>query len=91
LHAEKESGKENLRGQQKEGGNKNIVNIGDHTKCPQCTRIGRIVWISQDRKTAGIQCPASHHLMNRPVSKFGSTARPQSKTGKNRVFLMEIK
>jgi hypothetical protein len=91
LHAEKENGKENLHGQQKEGGNKNIVNIGDHMKCPQCTRIGRIVWISQDGKTAGIQCPASHHLTNRPVSKLGSTARPQSKTDKNMVFLMEIR
>jgi DNA-directed RNA polymerase subunit RPC12/RpoP len=91
LHVEKESGKENLHGQQKEGGITNIVNIGDHNKCPECNRIGRIFWISQDGKTAGIQCPASHRLMSRPVSKFGSTARPPSKTDKNMVFLMEIK
>jgi hypothetical protein len=53
--------------------------------------MGRIVWISQDGKTAGFQCPASHHLMNRPDSKFGSAARPKSKTDKNMVFLMETK
>ncbi|MGB9925461.1 MAG: hypothetical protein ACPLIG_02210 [Candidatus Bathyarchaeales archaeon] len=28
---------------------------------PQCARMGRIVWVSHDGKTAGIQCPASHH------------------------------
>jgi len=91
LRVEKESRKENLHGQQEERGTKNIVNIGDRKKCPQCDRIGRVVWISQDGKTAGIQCPASHSLMSRPVSKFGSMLRPQSKTDKNMVFLMEIK
>jgi hypothetical protein len=91
LHVEKESWKENLCGQQKEGGTKNIIKIGGHTKCPRCTKIGRIVWVSQDGKTAGLQCPASHSMISRPVSKFGSTLRPQSKTGKNMVFLMEIK
>jgi len=67
------------------------VEIGDHTKCPQCGRIGRVVWISQDRKRAGIQCPASHSQMSRSNSIFGSTARPQTRPKKNMVFLVEIK
>jgi len=53
--------------------------------------MGRIVWVSQDGKTAGIQCSASHRQMSRPGSKLGSNARPQSKADKNMVFLMEIK
>jgi hypothetical protein len=91
LHVEKESWKEILRRQQEEGGNKNIINVGDHAECPECHRIGRVVWVSKDGKTEGIQCPASHCLTNRPVSKYGSNARPQSKPDKNMVFLMEIK
>jgi hypothetical protein len=91
LHFKKETSKEIVCGQQEEGGSKNIVNLGDHTKCPQCDRIGRVVWISQDKKTAGIQCPATHHQMNRPNSRLGSNARPQSKANKNTVFLVEIK
>jgi hypothetical protein len=91
LHGKKEIGKEAVCRQQEEGGEQKIVNVGDHTKCPQCDKMGRIVWISQDRKTAGIQCPATHHQMNRPDSRFGSNARPQSKANKNMVFLVEIK
>jgi len=53
--------------------------------------MGRIVWVSQDGKTAGIQCSASHRQMSRPVSKLGSNARPQSKADKNMVFLLKIK
>jgi hypothetical protein len=91
LHAKKKNWKEILCRQQEEGGNKNIVNVGDHAKCPQCTRIGRVVWLSQDGQTAGIQCPATHRQMNRPDSRLGSNARPQSKPSKNMVFLMAIK
>src|SRR4030042_1118973 len=91
LYGTKEISKENFRGQQEEGGNKEIINVGDRTKCPQCDKIGRVVWISEDKKTAGIQCPASHHQMSRPDSRFGSNARPQSKANKNMVFLVEIK
>ena len=65
--------------------------IGDHSKCPQCGRVGRVVWISQDGKRAGIQCPASHSQMSRGNSKFGSAARPQTRPGKNMVFLVKIK
>ena len=91
LYGKKEIGKENVCGQQEEGGNKEIITVGDRTKCPQCDKIGRVVWISHDGKTAGIQCAAIHRQMNRPESRFGSNARPQSKANKNMVFLVEIK
>jgi hypothetical protein len=48
-----------------------------------------VVWISEDRKTAGIQCPAAHHQIIRPKSRFGSWNIKQSKTSKNMVFLVE--
>jgi hypothetical protein len=91
LHVEKESWKEILCRQQEEGGNQNIVNVGDHVKCPKCSRIGRVVWVSKDGETVGIQCPASHRLTSRPASRFGTVARPQSKTSRNMVFITEIK
>jgi ribosomal protein L44E len=91
LYSKKEIGKENICRQQEEGGDKEITNVGDRAKCPQCDKIGRVVWISQDGKTAGIQCAAIHRQMNRPESKFGSNSRPQSKANKNMVFLVEIK
>ena len=67
-----------------------MVKIGDHARCPQCNEVGRVVWVSQDGKRAGIQCPERHSQMSRGHSKFGSTARPQTKPEKNMVFLMEI-
>jgi hypothetical protein len=91
LYAKKEDWKEILCKQQEEGGNKNIVAVGDHTKCPQCNRIGRVVWVSQDGTTAGIQCSAAHHQLDRPDSRLGSNARPRSKSSRNMVFLMEIR
>ena len=91
LHIEKEVKDEIFRRHQEEGGNKNIVNVGDHTKCPECNRISRVVWISKDGETAGIQCPASHRLTSRPDSRLGTLKRPQSKTSRNMVFITEIK
>jgi len=67
-----------------------MVEIGDHARCPQCNEVGRVVWVSQDGKRAGIRCPGHHSQMSRGYSKFGSTARPQTKTQRNMVFLMEI-
>jgi len=67
-----------------------MVKIGDNVRCPQCNEVGRVVWVSQDRKRAGIRCPGHHSQMSRGLSKFGSTARPQTKTQRNMVFLMEI-
>ena len=67
-----------------------MVKIGDNVRWPQCNEIGRVVWVSQDGKRAGIRCPRHHSQMSRGYSKFGSTARPQTKTQKNMVFLMDI-
>lgn len=67
-----------------------MVKIGDYIRCPQCNTIGRVVWVSQDEKRAGIRCPGHHSQLSRGLSKFGSTARPQTKSQKNMVFLMEI-
>ena len=53
--------------------------------------MSRVVWVSKDEKTLGIQCPASHSQMSRPSSEIGSKARPKSKAGKNMIFLVEVK
>ena len=89
LYAEEENRKKNIRRQQKREGEQGIVNIGDHAKCPQCGGTGRVVWISQDGKRAGIQCSASHSQISRGDSKFGPAARPQTSPQKNVVFLIE--
>ena len=89
LYAEEENRKKNVHRQQKERRDKKIVNIGDQTKCPQCSRIGRVIWISQDGKQAGIRCMGHHNQLSRGISKYGSAARPQTKTQKNMVFLMD--
>lgn len=91
LHVKKEVCEEKVLRHNKEGGNKNIVNVGDQIKCPECNRIGRVVWVSKDGETAGIQCSASHRLTSRPASKFGTVARPRSKNSRNMVFLTKIK
>jgi len=67
------------------------MHVGDYAKCPECSRVGHVVWISEDRKTVGIQCPASHRQAARPDSRLGSLKRPPSKTSKNMVFITEIK
>jgi len=91
LHVKEKIGKETFCRQQEEGGNKSIIIVGDHAECPQCHRMGRVVWVSKDGVTVGIQCPASHTLTNRPDSRFGTLARPQSKTSRKMVFITEIK
>jgi len=67
-----------------------MVQIGDNVRCPQCHEMGRVVWVSQDGKLVGVQCPGRHSQISRGHSKFGSNARPQTKPEKNMVFLMEI-
>ena len=42
-----------------------MVNVGDQMKCPECETIGRVVWVSQDKKTMGVQCHASHQELSR--------------------------
>jgi hypothetical protein len=64
-----------------------MLNVGNSIQCPQCSRMGRVVWISQSGKMIGIQCPASHRLENYPNAN-GFTRAP-SKSNKNSVFLVE--
>ena len=75
----------------KKEGNENITKIGDKIKCPKCRAMSRVVWISKDGKTAGVQCPAIHSQLSRPNSQIESKARPLSKAGKNMIFIIENK
>jgi hypothetical protein len=63
------------------------VKIGDQRSCPECRTTGNVVWISQDKKTMGVQCHKSHREASRPATKFGATIVPSTKTRKNIVFL----
>jgi hypothetical protein len=65
-----------------------MVSVGNAAKCPQCSQMGRIVWISKNGQMIGIQCSASHRLDNIPNS-YGFV-RPPSKANKNSVFLVKI-
>jgi len=64
-----------------------MVAIGDYAQCPQCTRMGRVVWVSQNGDTIGIQCHTSHSLVNHPDA-FGFIRSP-SKARKDSVFLVK--
>ncbi len=64
-----------------------MAKIGDFMQCPQCSRMGRIVWISLNRDTIGIQCSAIHHIEN--SSNYYGFTHPPSKAHKNTVFLVK--
>lgn len=66
-----------------------MLKIDDRVRCPQCNERSRVVWISQDGKRAAIRCQRCHSQISRGPSKFGSSARPQTKSQKNMVFLVE--
>lgn len=66
-----------------------MINVGDQIKCPECENMGRVVWVSQDKKTMGVQCP-SHRVASRLQSKFGATVVPSVATKKNVVILTPI-
>jgi hypothetical protein len=65
-----------------------LVAVGDFTKCPECETIGRVVWVSSDKKTMGVRCPSSHRGHNYQ-SKYGG-ALTVTKARKNVVFLTPI-
>jgi hypothetical protein len=67
-----------------------MVNVGDQRKCPECATIGSVVWVSQDKKTMGVQCRKSHGEATRPESKYGATAVHSTKTRKNVVFITAV-
>jgi hypothetical protein len=69
------------------GGNGNNVKIGDSVQCPECTRMGHIVWISQNRLIVGIQCSA-RHCRDSYCDDYGFK-RSISKANKNSVFLVK--
>jgi hypothetical protein len=66
------------------------ITVGDQMKCPECETMGRVVWLSQDKKTMGIQCPASHGETKKPKSHYGATQVLSTKTRKNVVFLTAV-
>lgn len=65
-----------------------MIKVGESRKCPECDSLGSVVWISQDKKTMGIQCHMSHREATRPESKFGGRVATSTKTRKNVVFIM---
>lgn len=68
-----------------------MTKVGDHIKCPECEATGRVVWVSQDKKTMGVQCPASHRGMDKVWSKYeGTIFVPSPIARKNVVFLRTI-
>ena len=64
-----------------------MVIIGNSAPCPQCSGMGRVVWVSQNGKIVGIQCSKSHRIENLP-NAYGFTRSP-SKANKNSVFLVK--
>jgi len=71
-------------------GCQSVVSVGDEKKCPECESTGRVVWISENRKTMGVQCSASHGGVSSSDSKFGSRTVSSSKSRKNVVFLTPL-
>ncbi len=67
-----------------------IVKLGDQRNCPECKTMGSVVWISQDKKTMGVQCHKSHGEAIRPALKYGATVVRSTKTRKNVVFLTKL-
>jgi len=67
-----------------------MIKVGDHVGCPECNKMSRVVWLSADGTRVGIQCAASHHLTNRQESRFGTLARPKSKSSRNMVFITNV-
>ncbi len=65
-----------------------MVYLGDYVQCPQCNRMGRVVWVSKNGSVMGVQCAASHCMEN-VSDPFGYIHR-RSKPQKNSVFLVKI-
>lgn len=66
---------------------KPVVSVGDQRMCPECRSVACVVWVSQDKKTMGVQCHRSHREASRPQTKYGATVVRSTKTRKNIVFL----
>ena len=68
-----------------------MIKKGEYGKCPKCGEQARVVWVSQDGKTAAIRCEGYHrHSEIGPSTKSGSYYKPKSKPKKKgMVFLIE--
>jgi hypothetical protein len=65
-----------------------MVSVGDSKKCPECkSRFARVVWVSQDLKTMGVKCSASHQAARIVGFKLASTVVSSTKSRENLVFL----
>lgn len=64
-----------------------MVKIGDYAQCPECTRMGHIVWISKSEQVIGIKCSASHCMSS--YSDSQGFKHSSSKSNKNSVFLVK--
>jgi len=67
-----------------------MVNVGDQRKCPECATIGSVVWVSQDKKTMGVQCRKSHGEATRSESQYGGATVHSTRTRKNVVFITSV-
>ena len=66
-----------------------MVKVGQEMKCPECEQWGRVVWISEDRKKMGIECP-SHKIIRKPLSKFAIDKKITTEIKKNVVIITDI-
>jgi hypothetical protein len=64
-----------------------MITMGDFAQCPECARMGRVVWVSENGATVGIKCSASHHREG--SSDAYGFQRSASKASKNSVFLVK--
>lgn len=64
-----------------------MVKIGESAHCPECTRMGHIVWVSRNGQMVGIQCSARHCVEG--YSDSYGFKRSSSKLNKNSVFLVK--
>jgi len=69
-----------------------MTKIGDHVRCPECGGQARVVWVSQDGKTAAIKCMGYHSHMGPPAKTRGKNYyhKTKTETKKGMVFLIEV-
>jgi hypothetical protein len=51
--------------------------------------VSRVVWVSQDGEGVGIRCLGHHSQLSRGPSQLGSSARPETESQVNMVFIVE--
>ena len=64
---------------------------GEYVKCPRCGGQARVVWVSQDEKTAAIKCMGYHSHIGPPAKPRGKNYyyKTKTKAAKGMVFLIE--